>query len=116
MKKKKVNLRDLEPKKYQGEHSNDDGHKNSSPDKIFNFRTYLPSIFSLVMLIAGIAIDYFDAFPHFSGWIRILWYVIAYIPVGFPVVKEGWESIKTGDFFTEFFFNVYCYYWRICHW
>ena len=103
MKKKKVNLRDLEPKKYQGEHSNDDGHKNSSPDKIFNFRTYLPSIFSLVMLIAGIAIDYFDAFPHFSGWIRILWYVIAYIPVGFPVVKEGWESIKTGDFFTEFF-------------
>ncbi|MDE3741052.1 heavy metal translocating P-type ATPase [Maribacter polysaccharolyticus] len=103
MKKKKINLRDLNPKKHHGEHSHDDGHNNNSTEVIFNFRTYLPSIFSLVMLIAGIAIDYFDAFPHFSNWNRILWYVIAYIPVGFPVVKEGWESIKKGDFFTEFF-------------
>ncbi|RZV56204.1 MAG: HAD family hydrolase, partial [Flavobacteriaceae bacterium] len=102
MKKKKVNLRDLKPDS-EAQHSHDDGHNHSSPDEIFNFRTYLPSIFSLVMLIAGIAIDYFDAFPHFSGWIRILWYVIAYIPVGFPVMKEGWGSIKKGDFFTEFF-------------
>jgi len=103
MKKKKINLRDLNPKKNQGEHSQDGGHNNNSTEVIFDFRTYLPSIFSLLMLIAGIAIDYFDAFPYFSGWIRILWYVIAYIPVGFPVVKEGWESIKKGDFFTEFF-------------
>nr|AOE05607.1 cation-transporting ATPase [uncultured bacterium] len=103
MKKKKINLRDLKPKEHQGEHSHDGGHNNNSTEVIFDFRTYLPSIFSLVMLIAGIAIDYFDAFPRFSGWIRILWYAIAYIPVGFPVVKEGWESIKKGDFFTEFF-------------
>ncbi|WP_025740681.1 MULTISPECIES: heavy metal translocating P-type ATPase [Aquimarina] len=103
MKKKKINLRDLKPKEHQDKHSYDSGHNHHSPDAIFNFRTYLPSIFSLVMLIAGIAIDYFDVFPRFSGWICILWYVIAYIPVGFPVVKEGWESIKKGDFFTEFF-------------
>ena len=55
------------------------------------------------MLIVGIAIDYFDAFPFFKGWVRIVWYTVAYIPVGFPVIKEGWESIKNGDFFTEFF-------------
>jgi Cd2+/Zn2+-exporting ATPase len=55
------------------------------------------------MLIAGIAIDYFDAFPFFKGWIRIVWYTVAYIPVGFPVIREGWKSIKNGDFFTEFF-------------
>ena len=103
MKKKKINLRDLEPKKQQGEHSHDDGHNHSSPEEISNFRTYLPAIFSFVMLIAGIAIDYFEAFPHFKGWIRIVWYSVAYIPVGFPVIKEGWNSIKNGDFFTEFF-------------
>ena len=103
MKKKKINLRDLEPKKQQGEHSHDDGHNHSSPEEISNFRTYLPAIFSFVMLIAGIAIDYFDAFPFFKGWIRVVWYTVAYIPVGFPVIKEGWESIKKGDFFTEFF-------------
>lgn len=103
MKKKKVNLRDLEPKEHQGENSHDDGHNHSSPEQLSNFRTYLPAIFSFVMLIVGIAIDYFDAFPFFKGWIRIVWYTVAYIPVGFPVIKEGWESIKKGDFFTEFF-------------
>ncbi len=103
MKKKKVNLRDLDPKEHQGEHSHDDGHNHSSPEAASNFRTYLPAIFSFVMLIAGIAVDYFDAVPFFKGWVRIVWYTAAYIPVGFPVIKEGWNSILKGDFFTEFF-------------
>ena len=102
MKKKKVNLRDLKPDSEK-QHGHDDGHNHSTKEGVSNLKTYLPAIFSFVMLIIGIAVDYFDAFPHFSGWIRVLWYVIAYIPVGFPVVKEGWESIKKGDFFTEFF-------------
>ncbi|MGB5943882.1 MAG: heavy metal translocating P-type ATPase [Leeuwenhoekiella sp.] len=103
MKKKKVNLRDLEPKKHQGEHSHDDGHNHSSPEQLSNFTTYLPAIFSFLMLIIGIAVDYFDTFPFFEGWIRVVWYTVAYIPVGFPVIREGWKSIKNGDFFTEFF-------------
>ncbi|MFV8281088.1 heavy metal translocating P-type ATPase [Christiangramia marina] len=103
MKKKKVNLRDLEPKEHQGEHSHNDGHNHSSPEDISNFRTYLPAIFSFLMLIIGIAVDYFDTFPFFEGWVRVVWYTVAYIPVGFPVIREGWNSIKNGDFFTEFF-------------
>ncbi|WP_343487394.1 heavy metal translocating P-type ATPase [Allomuricauda sp. d1] len=102
MKKKKVNLRDLDPKEHQGEHSHDDGHNHSSAAEVSNFKTYLPAIFSFLMLITGIAIDYFDTFPFFRGWVRIIWYTVAYIPVGFPVIKEGWNSIKKGDFFTEF--------------
>ncbi len=54
------------------------------------------------MLIIGIALDYFDV-TFFKDWLRIVWYGIAYLPVGLPVVKEGWESIKKGDVFTEFF-------------
>tara|TARA_E500000318_G_scaffold110533_1_gene126261 strand:+ start:6059 stop:8023 length:1965 start_codon:yes stop_codon:yes gene_type:complete len=103
MKKKKVNLRDLEPKEHQGEHSHGDGHNHSRPEQLSNFRTYLPAIFSFLMLIIGIAVDYFDTFPIFEGWVRVVWYTVAYIPVGFPVIKEGWNSIKNGDFFTEFF-------------
>lgn len=100
--KKKQNLRDIDTRKHSGEHSHDDGHNHSSPEKASKFRTYLPAIFSFVMLIAGIVIDYFDAFPFFEGWVRIIWYVVAYSPVGFPVIIEGWKSIKNGDFFTEF--------------
>ena len=55
------------------------------------------------MLIVGITIDYFDALPYFKDWIRIVYYTAAYLPVGFPVIKEGWNSINNGDFFTEFF-------------
>ena len=100
--KKKQNLRDIDTRKHSGEHSHDDGHNHSSTEKVSKFRTYLPAIFSFVMLIAGIAVDFFDAFPFFKGWVRIIWYVLAYIPVGFPVIIEGWKSIKNDDFFTEF--------------
>jgi len=100
--KKKQNIRDINTQKHSGEHSHDDGRNHTSPEKVSKFRTYLPAIFSFVMLIAGIAADYFEPFPFFKDWVRIGWYIIAYIPVGLPVIKEGWKSIVNGDFFTEF--------------
>ncbi len=99
MKKKKINLRDLKPSSEK-EHGHDDAHNhNGNSSKI---KVYIPAIISFTMLIVGIALDYFDI-TFFKDWIRIIWYGIAYLPVGLPVVKEGWESIKNGDVFTEFF-------------
>mgnify|MGYP003639330241 FL=1 len=103
MKKRKVNLRDIRIDKHTGKHSHDDGHNHSSPESVSKFKTYIPAIFSFVLLIIGVTVDYFDALPFFQGKIRVVWYTVAYIPVGLPVVKEGWNSIKKGDFFTEFF-------------
>ena len=100
MKKKKLNLRDLN-KTSSDNHKRNDGHNHSSPESIGKFKIYVPAIFSFVMLIIGIAMDYFDV-AFFKDWIRIVWYAVAYLPVGFPVIKEGWNSIKNGDFFTEF--------------
>ncbi len=99
MKKKKVNLRDLKPNSEE-QHSHDDGHDHGNGSA---FKTYIPALISFVMLIVGIAVDYFDAIPQFEGWIRVVWYTLAYIPVGFPVIKEGWKSLIKGDVFTEFF-------------
>ena len=101
MKKEKINLRDIKPNSVQ-QHRHDDGHNHSNSEKLGNFRIYLPAIFSFVMLIVGIAFDYFEIFAGFSSWIRLVWYVVAYTPVGFPVIIEGWSSIIKGDFFTEF--------------
>ncbi|MBJ2175219.1 cadmium-translocating P-type ATPase [Aureibaculum sp. A20] len=100
MRKKKINLRDLKTSSEK-EHSHDDGHNHSSPEEVFKFKTYLPAIFSFVILIIGIAMDFFDV-SFFKDWVRIIWYVVAYLPVGFPVINEGWKSIKNGHFFTEF--------------
>ncbi len=30
------------------------------------------------------------------------WYAVAYIPVGFPVIKEAFESIRKGEILSEF--------------
>ena len=99
MKKKKVKLRDLKPNSEE-QHSHDDGQNHSGNSS--KIKAYIPAIISFSMLIIGIGLDYFDV-TFFKDWIRIIWYGIAYLPVGLPVVKEGWASIKKGDVFTEFF-------------
>ena len=99
MKKKKISLRDIKTNSEK-EHRQGDGHNHSGQSN--NYKAYVPVIISFIMLIIGIALDYFNV-AFFKDWIRIVWYGFAYIPVGFPVVKEGWKSIKKGDVFTEFF-------------
>lgn len=94
--KKKIQLQNLD-------HDHNHNHDHCCSGETSDFRTYLPALFSFIMLLLGITADYFDSFPFFKGWMRIVWYVIAYLPVGFPVVKQGWNSIKRGNFFTEFF-------------
>ncbi|AVI51671.1 cadmium-translocating P-type ATPase [Pukyongia salina] len=99
MKKKKVNLRDLKPNSGK-EHGHDDSHNHSNNSN--KFKAYIPAIISFTMLIIGIGLDYFEV-SFFKDWIRVIYYGIAYLPVGLPVVKEGWVSINKGDVFTEFF-------------
>lgn len=71
------------------------------------WRTYAPVITSLVLLLGGIALDHFaktgSSFPWFKDPIRFIWYVIAYLPVGWPVLKRAWKGIISGNVFTEFF-------------
>lgn len=65
-------------------------------------RQYLPVIISLAMLLIGIATDYYFKPAFFTGYTRFAWYAIAYLPVGLPVMKEGWEVILKKEIFTEF--------------
>src|SRR5690606_3238214 len=64
---------------------------------------FMPAAISLVLLLAGIAMDHWFPQPWFTGWVRGIWYVVAYIPVGLPVLKEAVESMVKGDVFSEFF-------------
>ncbi|MBL7837965.1 MAG: cadmium-translocating P-type ATPase [Bacteroidetes bacterium] len=65
------------------------------------WKQYLPSIISFILLISGILLDYVRI-DFFKEFMRVAWYAIAYIPVGFPVMKEGWEALRKKEFFTEF--------------
>jgi Cd2+/Zn2+-exporting ATPase len=84
-------------------HSDDDGHDHGHSADSGWFRMFLPAIISFVLLLIGIGFDQYFEQNWFSGPVRIAWYVIAYLPVGFPVLKEAYESIRKGDVFSEFF-------------
>lgn len=84
------------------QHTDDDGHDHAETDKTA-FQMFLPAIISLVLLLIGIALDNYIKPEWFKDWVRIVWYGVAYLPVGLPVLKEAFESIKQGDVFSEFF-------------
>lgn len=66
-------------------------------------KMFLPAIASLLLLLAGIPMDYWIPQTWFSDWVRLAWYLAAYIPVGLPVVQEAVRSIGKGEIFSEFF-------------
>ncbi len=75
-------------------------HQHASNDSLL--KMFLPSIISLVLLLVGIYFDNFLKPEWFINWIRIGWYLIAYIPVGLPVLKEAVQSISKRELFSEF--------------
>lgn len=85
------------------ENDEGDGHDHDHIDAgDSKLKLYLPVIISLIMLLLGIAVDSWMKPVFFSGPLRLAWYVLAYIPVAWPVIKEGWKAVATGEFFTEF--------------
>ena len=71
------------------------------------WHTYAPATVSLILLLGGIALDYYKLSGPTIRWfkdpIRLIWYVAAYLPVGWPVLKRAWSGILRRDVFTEFF-------------
>ncbi|RLD19194.1 MAG: cadmium-translocating P-type ATPase [Bacteroidetes bacterium] len=74
-----------------------------SKRKASDYKKYLPSLVSFVLLIAGIIADNAFDSDFFKGPIRLLWYGVAYLPVGLPVLRKGFVLITRGKVFTEFF-------------
>ncbi len=83
------------------EHNADDGHVHDAEGKSA-FQLFLPAGISFIILMAGLMMDYLLPQPWFTHWVRILWYTAAYLPVGWPVLREALESIMNRDIFSEF--------------
>lgn len=98
----KANAQHLLKQSHNNKEEHDHDHEGHGDEYLATWRLYLPAISSFFMLIVGILLDNYIKQTFFSGYIRIVWYVIAYLPVGFPVIKEAYHTIIKGDFFTEF--------------
>lgn len=66
------------------------------------WKTYLPAAISFALLLIGLFADNIANLTFFQGYIRLAWYVAAYLPVGWPVMKDAVTAIKKGEVFTEF--------------
>lgn len=87
---------------HNHQHNDDDGHNHGSTDKS-TFQMFLPAIISFTLLLIGIVLDNYIKTDWFSGWVRLVWYLAAYFPVGLPVLIDAYKSISKGDVFSEFF-------------
>ncbi len=91
------------PSPHVHEEGDDHDHDHGGGETLSPWREYLPAFMSFVLLLVGIALDEYVQPAFFSGWVRPAWYLAAYFPVGWPVLKEAVEAIGKGEFFTEFF-------------
>lgn len=89
--------------KHQHEAGDDHDHEHdhSSEDGEGSWKKYLPVAAGLVMLTGGIILDQVKP-SFFCGWLRFVWYAMAYLPLGLPVAIKGVRYIFRGDVFTEF--------------
>ena len=92
------------------DHDEHEGHDHSSHDNAnhddeHNHEDFgkAPAIISFTLLMVGLALDHLIPNEFFTGWIRIVWYIAAYIPVAYAVIREAIEALAKGEIFTEFF-------------
>lgn len=86
------------------DHNEQDGHDHPHvSDEKAPWKEYLPAIISFILLLTGLAFDHYIEPSFFQGYVKLIFYIVAYLPVGLPVMKDAVKSIAKGAFFSEFF-------------
>ena len=83
-------------------HTNECAPEKHIEKKESIFAEYWKVGLSFILLISGIIMNALEL-PFFrEGYFSLIWYIVAYLPVGLPVMKEACESMKDKDYFSEF--------------
>lgn len=70
--------------------------------RIDALKDYWKISFSTLLLFGGIIMNASGVSFFQEKQVALYWYIIAYLPVGIPVMKEAWESMRKKDLFSEF--------------
>ena len=62
---------------------------------------WMPTV-SFVLLVIGLIGKYSGISWFAESWIEAIWFLVAFLPVGLPVMREAWEEALRKDFFSEF--------------
>ncbi len=102
------------------EHSHSHGHSHEHShggQESSMVKTFMRPAISFVMLIAGVLMSHFEFAPFAANrWVEFAWYLIAFLPVGIPVIKEAIEGIANHDYFNEFTLMVIACVGTFCIW
>ena len=82
------------------EHHHDHDH-DSQHDHDESASWWRPAL-SLVLLVTGILLSATGVSWFQNGWIRLLWYVVAWLPTGLGVLLEAVEAAREREIFSEF--------------
>ena len=74
--------------------AHDNAQTKNMPEKAGFFKEYWRILLSSVILFSGIALSMANTEFFKNGTVTFVWYSLAYLPVGLPVLKEAWESIR----------------------
>ena len=78
---------------------------NNKPSKkrVYRIKARYLIATSFILLITGLGIEYLFQLAFFKSWLKLVFYLIAYIPVAYPVYIATIKTLKKGEVFTEFF-------------
>ena len=82
------------------EHHHDHDH-DSQHDHDESASWWRPAL-SLVLLVTGIILSATGVSWFQNGWIRLMWYVVAWLPTGLGVLLEAVEAAREREIFSEF--------------
>lgn len=66
------------------------------------FHNLLLSLSTALIFAMGLAMQYADTEFFATAPVRFGWYLVAYLPVALPVLREAWQGLRRGEFFTEY--------------
>ncbi|MBK1439878.1 cadmium-translocating P-type ATPase [Parapedobacter sp. ISTM3] len=89
-------------KAHRGKESYGDGHGHKHTGNS-GLAMFFPAACSFVLLMAAIAFDSWISQSWFQDWVRVIWYALAYAPVGLPVIRDAIAAMGNGKVFSEFF-------------
>ena len=100
----KIDAKSGTPHIYNEEHTHEteEVHNHSQVEKPA-WMEYIPAIISFTLLLTGILFEQVFKPAFFERTIKLIWYLVAYVPVGLPVMIDAVKSIAKGAFFSEFF-------------
>ena len=76
-------------------HAGDCGHTHDQQGTGF-------LILSFLLLVGGVILRYLQLPFWMIPGVEMLWFLLAFLPVGFPMMVEVWKSIRQKDIFNEF--------------